>query len=1471
MAQNFKISVVNPTGGLDKDSDLSRVAPNNYTDALNITHYTNDGQTSYAVQNVLGNEYAFNIPATVQQNKTYRISGYTAAFGGNRRLIFYFTDGSVMADLIFLEGATLADTVANAQTAINAALAVASPPQVASYTAAADNSYFQITITTVIGYDYSISPARVFNEPLMTVQVVNEAWDLSLTGEANIIGSRDSLGDLFIMSTPQVSMPEVLDVTITSKSIEGSLIKVDTSGPHGLESGQSVLITEETVTTPPISGTWIVRYFSPTQFLLENSTYSGVSPRATTATITINVSGIGEIGVLQHNSNTDAYTYKRLLKSKEFNFRRPKQIDLVVERDNVKVSAYWVDDYNIPRVFYYYFTDGEYVVDGGLSTTLDADGIYEYGSINEETKLILAQTNVTLSFTQQLQSGGAVKSGNWRYTVRLLTEGLSATNWLDLSNPVNVFISSTAGTATALSGDNASVETPKINNLTVSGIPTDLFKYIELGAVNYVGDAIVGYNLKREIITSDEMVLSHTGNELSVTTLDLGTLLSVDTGIESARNIRILDNRLVLSNLTVTQVVDFNSWAQNFTYSILSQTINSVLNSRTDYRFGEYADPNSVYHYMGYMHNETYRFGVKVRFKKTGAWSEVFWIEDITFNCDAVSGKRVGTMANYNLTDSASSAVGNVLVKYVQFSNIDLGFLIDGVPVHELIDAFSIERAEVVNRSVLASGVIVLGIANNGAVDPGVLYSGPAMGLTYDSPGTPRVGEYIYIATTDVGGAVVYPQNSAGVGVTEKRRLLSFYSPDIIFGETTITPANADKLFNFGNPWRTDDDYANTGAKAYNSTFVEYNGNTGITSTPTPLTIDEGATLSYGSSFTIAGEIYSKALRTSNPNAGIFANYTSLVLHTTANATNASGNTDYGLYMGQYYRPYTSSEDQYGDIATTKYIPTGQYYELPDVVTDSIIEVNVFGGDVFTQKTFLKYRFPESSVTYVTPEALGYGGAIGFYSQNRVNTQMVKKYGDDVAAMWKYPNVSNFGDYLQLTVNDIGAYIYNSGYTIKNGINSDTAFDENATQQPNLPTRIIYSELKPQNSLVDNFRQFLPLNFRDLSLNDGEIVHHDIFNGELVTWQPLAIQRQFFNTTSQLETSAASIIIGDGSVLSRKGVNYTVIGCSNKWGIIKGRSTQGHDVFYWIDTTLKKAVRMGGDGTLSLSDAHNMSSFFANNLTWVTGKDTPADGEGICGVFSDRSVKWTMQGKRQIAAWSSGTTYSIGQAASYTPNSFSTFEETGEIYLSRTNGNTGNNPESSTANWELVPHTNNEYYNEYTIEFDEFSNTFSTFLSYLPKIYLGWENNFFTPAPISDTGNVYINNKGDYCSWYMENGGGQEVDGSITMVFNTDANLVKRYLAAMFTTEITPKRVDIITKDTATYLVDTNFELLINQYNAAIRNDILTSSDGNTTTEDTSSIWGAYVTVKLTFEKGVFQKLIDSVLKFNPVSRVYYK
>jgi hypothetical protein len=1582
------------SGHLDKDSDPTKVLPGNYTSAKNIQFLTENTESTKTHIPMKGNIAAFSLGITSSQNKVWRLytsnTGATVQVGG---LFIFDMNGNLLPTinaqiqpLYFTRNAqTIVQQAASLQTKLETIFGVGNATATATTTdptVGAQVGYIDIAITVVLGYDWGAqattdTAAPTLTDTAMDIEIYQEAFDLGLIGENHAIGSFDLLGDLYVWSTPRTDLPTIITPTITNITINTApnpdVYRVTTSAAHGLTSGQKIAISGVVATTPGVvspNGIWIITVINATTFDLKE--YYNVTTGfvySSGGIITIDTEGVGNIGVGQFDANTDAWTYIRIARTKQWNFTTKKQIDTYAEQNSIKASLYWTDDYNVPRCLYYikeYDDNGvllPFVTDGVIST-INPAGIYTYNTIELETRLQLTSSGARLSFLQQLQAGGQVLSGNWRYAIEFLTESLTTTIPSDLTNPINVYSAPSNGDPSLIIGDAPSTITPKINQLEVTGILPGLFKYVQLIGVNYVGDAVVGYIIKRELLsaTQTSIILNHTGTETGTQNYDLGLLNQQFANIATARNIDVIDKRMILSDITTTQAIDFTAWAASLTHTIGRVAITAV-RSATDGTIvvGEYQDPENVYNYLGHMHNETYRFGVKLKLKN-GGWTQAFWVDDITINCATAVARRTGALTDFNLTDNTSGGADDILWSaYVSFSIgvTELDYIIDGKRFKDIVETISFVRAEVV-PTVLACGIIVPSLAG-AAVDAVYNY-------VYDTGVIPFsvFGEFPFISGRASGvppGGTNPLYDNAEFATSIERTLAAFYSPDVQFEHTSISFLSGDVISIFGNPFYTN--FNNYSGSAYNPEYGQYSGRTYADLAHPPLTVvpTSMTAMDYGQDIFVfpSTKTYKKQAAFYNNTDGSYSVHyitQSLVLETAGtfdNPVTSPAQEDRGFYYSQYVRALS---DQYGAKNLTQYVSTGSVLEI-DASTGASTVI-VFGGDTFTQMNFLRHRtFAQEGIQFTglpaptTPATQGFGGGVSFYCQNRINAQMKEKSVTQTGNLYPAILTATWLDSITNTDGNNGE-AYQEGYTARNEVQSLVAFDPDIEQTNDMPARIMWSDIKAQGSASDSYRNFLPLNFHDLDQTFGAIVHHANGNGELLTWQQRAFMRQYFNTRGTLEVKGVTeILIGDGSVMSRDGVTVSRLGCKHKWAIIKGKSAGGNDTFYWINTEIKKALRFGYDGTVSIADIKDMQSFFANNLTWVNNYDTPADGQGICGFWDDRyaNAGWTMRARRSTQyTYSAATDYTtVGQLVFYQPATYSTFEQTGELFLNKVNGNLNHTPIAvypipltitsitgtttltittltahllSTGDsvkmrfvaglsvdinntfftvtvtgattftiisvalinyyvassgrivevdpkwWELIEHTNSDYYNEYTVIFNEFKNAFITNATFLPKIYLKWTDTFLSPRPISPEYHIYQHNKGDYLTWYLDNGVSQQEKGHIEGVVNAIPDEVKWYEAVASDSIVVPDSMELSTTDQESFLIDTEFKVRERNFYSPIKQD---STNNGVNDGGTSLLYDEWLKVKMFFKVNTYQALKDLTIKFRLSPRLKSK
>jgi hypothetical protein len=588
---------------------------------------------------------------------------------------------------------------------------------------------------------------------------------------------------------------------------------------------------------------------------------------------------------------------------------------------------------------------------------------------------------------------------------------------------------------------------------------------------------------------------------------------------------------------------------------------------------------------------------------------------------------------------------------------------------------------------------------------------------------------------------------------------------------------------------------------------------------------------------------------------------------------------DKGTRIVQIKRPLSPGSFQYSPEGLDSYVYTGSFQN-----PGQSLSVDLFGGDTYTAQIY--YRTFINKVSLPDPLTGESAQAINFTGQTKSNAYLIYRNEED-ADHKVYPssyttgtNEAGLNDWLSKKTLD--TFFYNSGYDLRNLF---YGFRTGPSIEPlsKLPTRIIYSDLKPQNAKSDFYRRFGILSYTDLDASFGEIIDMKNINGELFTLQPNKYQRQFFNTRGTLQLSDTSqIVLGDASVLSRPGVTITSYGCSNKWSVFLGRSQGGDDVIYWYDRIRKKFMRFGADGAVPISDRAFVRTAALNDTKWVLDFDSPALNYGMHGVWNQRlgEAIWTIRAHRKPdhvwVSWSPGETkilnYKVGDIVYLEDETnFLNFEQTIVLYVVTQDYFTDQNIKPGvTPGWENFfsrPSIDDKnYYNINTISYSEFKNRFSQFQeTYHPRIYLQWNDTFLSPRPKDPESNVYEHNSGDIMRWYAHNGDVQEEEGYIEVVFNIDPNVTKRYVALICNSEYTPYRLELETRTQTTVINGPEFEQQLEQFFAPIPN---VEVNGQTDL-DNDFMYGQWVKIRFFYQPGEFQRFTNIVLKFNPMVRLW--
>jgi len=780
------------------------------------------------------------------------------------------------------------------------------------------------------------------------------------------------------------------------------------------------------------------------------------------------------------------------------------------------------------------------------------------------------------------------------------------------------------------------------------------------------------------------------------------------------------------------------------------------------------------------------------------------------------------------------------------------------------------------------------------------------------------------------------------------RRIVSFYSPDVMLGLTTVTASAELKVFGEFRMNRShlgDFTTANiqegnvNGISGYTEYWVDGMGTYTIDyDIQNVVEIgDGGAAEVYPSARFRKGlsamcngyankpnEVFGNYAKKHEQYNNLWTNPTSPVLQIDgdSNPNNVDGlqgltpqqkNTDYGVYYGQVFQ---ANRGKYGPTGDTIYIDTGKSFKVDQLnLSDSILgasysvdsvninQIKVFGGDAFTQGFYLANRkvnpslkseggnwnhehFIQSysstggydTVGISQPKSPGFGSGMKFYSQNRVNAQMRADDSDSFI----FPKDGPLGPWLNEDEFGFGTdFRYNSSYTPKNGVLSYSSINDRLLkQQTDLPSRIDYSEKYDQQTLDDRNQSFLPLNFKDIDQTFGEIISHKNVNGELFTLQPRKLQAQYFHATGQLQTDVAegmNIVIGDGAVLARDGQSLSSYGTQHKWSVIKGRSPGGKDVLYWFNQESKLIMRFGADGTVVLSDVKGLRSFLENDTRWTEGMYTPYVNQGIRAVWDDeyKEAIWTWRGYRASRGiWqeepNTYRAYNLYDTVANLTFTNYPFEQIPDVYVCiQTHDPSANTQPGVGINWEYfwvrVNKDDGGYYSNFTLAFNEMTNGFSSFYSHMPKIYFPWKNKFLSAHPTIEN-KIYEHRKGEYTTWYNTEAGELSEDGYLEGIINYLPESSKKFVATQVISDSEPYKMEFKTLNQESFLNEGEFEGHDDHWRSPIKND---STDTNDPSGDTKSLMGDFIKVKFFFQKKMYNRLYNFVVKLRERLRIY--
>jgi hypothetical protein len=1484
-------------GTLNLDTDPANIQQGNYCDAKNVQFIGRGVEGTLPISPVLRNELMTSMGAVASQRKLVRVffdlnTPYVFRFlapGGNGQLRNSALSSGIVIQDITVNSASYAAAASFLQGVLQNTYSFSS-------SVVAGSNFIEIDLVGAFQLDWSVVSVGA-NQ--FSTEIRREAIPLNYTGTLSLVGGYDLLGDLFLFSTPQERLPsEISGCSVISGP--GGLVQIAFPSPHGLSNGDEIFIQDG---SNDVNGYWLVNVINPSNVSLRFSSFVAGG----LCTVVLDRRGVGEIGVAVQDNATKVWTYTRLLRSVEFGFSTLRQVEVQAEVKPIGKAFYFHQvKYNPPRVFYYV---GNYVTDGAISF-VNNDNRYVYGSIFNQ---LSNQQNIlegTLEFVGQ-EGGGSVRPGNKQYFLRMVGQegALFTTEPFAFTGLVNVSVAAPSGDPQAIAGGEGNVSSGRVNVLRATGLRNDLYESVELCVVEWFGDAFTASVVRREILSGSEITLRHTGTE-ATTPLPTSELNLAYPKIKNIGSERIVDNRLVYMDIDYAIDKDLSDWAETITHRIFKYPTTTTGEVQA-FQFGNYLDLRETVRFLGYSWYETHRFGLRV-YWRDGGRSRVYWIDDIKFDISptnvSLPNRRTGAPANYDLRGTGGNDV--TFVPAVEFA-LNMDFQVNGRPVRELISRIEFMRVDLNDnpafREVLFSGMGVVGAEGfrtqgNASVGrrPNLIFAGSGATLVEYFPFPFFSGQDRYDLIG--GGAPAPPYQNMGQTTWSSpapftpnlvRGAMFIVSNDVLFGGDIPSFEAGDKMINFGRP-RAFEGLPFEATLSLQSNFIRDFSLEGLGVNPAggPTSVQpfihdiRGGGLVPANSYSVLDTFNTQSgtFVQSEFHASMFSSLNNIPLadiqEPTYQFVSSFGvslvqpwdfilpggipatysNTNEGVYYVSYYRerfydPNNPDNSKFGNREESVYTTTANVFNVNEFQFGTIT-LAVFGGDTFTTRvqhklwTHLDNQPPGDDYTDGT-------FAMSFVSQSYVNPLMRVVNDQDPSGAFPQKPISNYRAWLDNRLPD--QTFYNRAYSYQKFV-QERNYREPRVDEERFPTLVIWSDLGPTGSLLDAYRNFLPLNRKELDRIFGRIVHAEVVNNELFVLQERKWQREFFNTTGLVSASPDdAIALGNTGVLARKGVGLSAYGTRHKWSAIRGRLASGADCVCWMDVENGTIVRYGGDGTRSISFPSGVDQFFKENSQWVFEHDTPAAGLGICGVWNERfkEFRWAVRGFRRpdIDPWTARVNIPVG-ATVRVPGSGYEPVRLKECILAHESSSI-NNPVTGASRdffWRDVLLTDGRHYNIYSIVYSEAKNGFTTFLEPVPRVMLPWRADYVTQK-YGDFNNrpLFLENSG-LDGWYDVDGTPLIADGFIEAVINYNSDQIKQFTALYVDCELVPYRVEFTTPEQESFLVDTDFTYREGVWVSPIKNDILTSATGSNE-DDTTRLYGRWIKVKIWFESGKMQTL----------------
>ncbi len=648
--------------------------------------------------------------------------------------------------------------------------------------------------------------------------------------------------------------------------------------------------------------------------------------------------------------------------------------------------------------------------------------------------------------------------------------------------------------------------------------------------------------------------------------------------------------------------------------------------------FWDYKDPATAHHVKGYWNDETYRFGI-LFYDLKGNPFYVRWIGDYT------TAKQD---AKYIMDIKAYRAAAPTDMAYLNQTGITIsGITIKGTDIDK-ISGFSIVRAER-DKRIITQGLLLPCVAASAPPTPSIIRPtyGPEKG--YSTGFNAGDGNYSYYSYLSPDSLVNFPMD--GLAINNYIEEACWVAPKLY--------STATRMKSVTNNFQTETKYfaaqPNDGVntqrrnKVSAVSVVDENisitdfGATGFWFTNgqiqvagallTDVQCIGGATQSLNNSIAVGGR---KVVLRIN---GFLYDYGSAVIDYD-DVTLGDVNRIIVNYVRDNATPYGGTSS--AALATTNYIQCGHFQPItPTVKSETIVgsdyvfnDVEIWGGDAYTCLVDYGYCLYDTNSIGFNGSTQGYSWGLKFPCQSNVNYDL--RRGRKIANNMMHSLPAGVA-YLESGTVRLEGFNYNQGYSSDGANFAYPALPVNYVSSGTFKYRIRHAGQKFPGELVNSFRTFLTLNYKDTDGQGGEINNIRTKDGRSIVWQ-----NKIISTVPVLErqllaaTSGAATTIGVGGVIDRFDPLDSYFGNQHQWGL-----TETEYGFLWFDMRRKAVVVLDmNSGVIEVSKIEGMNGFFneaivdntgatlqttpLNSPTFDKTSDRPLAGVGITGVYDPK-------------------------------------------------------------------------------------------------------------------------------------------------------------------------------------------------------------------------------------------------------------